>query len=61
MGVDAMGPVFNSLPKCRVTVLTREEWITGSVTPPAVKDLVWYTDGSTMLGGARARDYGQSL
>jgi len=56
-----MRPVFNSIPKCRVTLLTREEWIRGPGTPPAVKGLIWYTDGSRMLGGARARDYGQSL
>jgi hypothetical protein len=61
MGVDVMRPVFNSVPKFRVTLLTREEWIRGLGTPPAVKGLIWYTDRSRMLGGARARDYGQSL
>jgi hypothetical protein len=61
VGVDVMRPVFNSLPKCRVTLLTREEWIRGPGTPPAVKGLVYYAHGSRMLEGARARDYGQSL
>jgi hypothetical protein len=56
-----MRPVFNAVPKCRVTFLTREEWIRGPDTPPVVKGLVWYTDRSRMLGGARVREYGQSL
>ena len=30
-------------------------------TTPPVKGLVWYTDGSKKLGGARAGVYGQSL
>ena len=46
MAVDVMRPVFNYEPKYRVTVLTKEEWTRGPGTPPAVKELVWYTDGS---------------
>jgi hypothetical protein len=61
MGVDVMRPVFHSVPKCRVTLLAREVWIRGPGTPPAVKGLVWYADGSRMLGRVRARNYGQSL
>jgi len=56
MGVDVMRPVFNSVPNCSLTLLTR-----GPGTPPAVKGLFWYTDGFRMEGEARARDYGQCL
>jgi hypothetical protein len=31
--------------------LTREDWTTGSGTPPIVKGHVWFTDGSRMWGG----------
>jgi len=40
MGVDVMRPTFNFEPKYRVTMLTREEWATGTGTPPAVKGIV---------------------
>ena len=40
MGVDVMRPTFNSEPKYRVTMLTKEEWATGTGTPPAVKGIV---------------------
>jgi hypothetical protein len=46
MRVDVMKPVFNLEPKYRVTMLTREEWTSGPWTHPAVKGLVWFTDGS---------------
>jgi ribonuclease HI len=60
MGVDVMKPVFNMEPKYRVTMLTREEWTRGPETPPAVKGLVWFTDGSRTAEGTGAGVYGQS-
>jgi ribonuclease HI len=61
MGVDIMRPAFNLEPKYRVTVLTREDWTKGTGAPPAVKGLVWFTDGSKMREGTGAGVYGQSL
>jgi hypothetical protein len=29
-------------------MLTREEWTSGPGTPPAVKELIWFTDGSRL-------------
>ena len=43
-----MKPVFNLEPKYRVTMLTREELTSGPGTPPAVKGLIWFTDGSRL-------------
>jgi len=60
MRVDFMKPVFNLEPKYRVTMLTREEWTRSSGTPPMVKGLVWYTDGSRTAEGTRVGVYGQS-
>jgi len=60
MGVDVMKPVFNLEPKYRVTMLIREEWTGGPGTPPAVKVLVWFTDGSRTAEGTGAGVYGQS-
>jgi ribonuclease HI len=60
MRVDVMKPVFNLEPKYRVTMLARQEWIRGPGTPPAVKGLVWFTDGSKPAEGTGARVYGQS-
>ena len=51
MRVDFMRLVYNLEPKYRVTMLTREEWISGPGTPPAVKGLVWFTDGSRTTEG----------
>jgi len=45
-GVDVIRPTFNFEPKYRVITLTREEWTKGNGTPPVVKGLVWFTDGS---------------
>lgn len=59
MGVNDMKPALNFEPKHRVTMMTREDWTRGPGTPPAVKRLVWYTDGSKTLVAARARIYGQ--
>ena len=61
MRVDVMKPVFNLEPKCRVTMLTREEWTRSPRTPPAVQGLVWFTDGSRTAEGTRAGVYGQSV
>jgi hypothetical protein len=61
MGVDVMRPAFNLEPKYRVTLLTREDWTRGSGSPPEVKGLIWYTDGSKMKEGTGAGVYGQSL
>jgi hypothetical protein len=59
MGVDVMRPAFNLEPKYRVTLLTREEWTKNSGSPPEVKGLVWYTDGSKMKEETGAGVYGQ--
>jgi len=56
-----MRPVFNLEPKYRVTMLTREDWTNGTGAPPAVKELIWFTDGSKMREGTRAGVYGQSV
>jgi len=56
-----MEPVFNLEPKCRVPILTREEWTRGPGRTPAVKGLIWFTDGSRTLEGTRAGVYGQSI
>jgi hypothetical protein len=50
MGNDIMRPVYNFEPKYRVDMLTREEWTKGPGSPPVVKGLIWYTDGSRMQG-----------
>jgi len=42
-------------------MLTREEWTRGPGTPPIIKGLIWFTDGSKMMEGAGAGVYGQSL
>jgi hypothetical protein len=46
-----MKPVFNLEPKYGVTMLTREEWNRGPGTPPAVKGLIWFVDGSRTAEG----------
>jgi ribonuclease HI len=61
MGVDVMRPAFNLEPKYRVTILTREEWTSGTGAPPIVKGLVWFTDRSRMREGTGAGIYGQSV
>jgi ribonuclease HI len=61
MGNNIMRPAYNFEPKYRVTLLTREEWTKGTVPPPVVKGLIWYTDGSRMQDGRTgASVYGQS-
>jgi hypothetical protein len=61
MRVDFMRPVFNLEPKYRVTMLAREEWTKCPGTPPMVKGLVWYTDGSKTAEGTGAGVYGHSV
>ena len=61
MGVDDMRPAFNLEPKYRVTMLTREDWTGGSGSPPGIKGLIWYTDGSKMKEGTGAGVFGQSV
>jgi hypothetical protein len=56
-----MRPAFNLEPQYRVTMLTRETWTRGTCAPPAVKGLVWFTDGSKTGGAAGAGVYGQSV
>jgi hypothetical protein len=46
-----MRPAYNFEPKYRVDMLTREEWTKKPGSPPVVKGLVWYTDGSRAQGG----------
>jgi hypothetical protein len=60
MGVKAMRSAFHFEPKYRVTTLTKEEWTRGPGTPPLVKGLIWYTDGSRTWGETWAGVYGQS-
>jgi len=60
MRVDIMKPVFNLEPKYRVTVLIREEWPRGPGAPPAIKGLVWFTDGSRTAEGTGAGICGRS-
>jgi hypothetical protein len=54
-----MRPAYNFEPQYRVTVLTREYWTMSTGTSPTVKGHVWFTDGSQMRGGTKARVYGQ--
>jgi ribonuclease HI len=61
MMVDVMKPVFNLEPKYRVTMLAREEWTRGPGTPPVVKGIVWFTDGSRTAEGPGAGVNGQSV
>jgi len=56
-----MKPVFNLQPKYRVTMLAREEWTRGPRTPPMVKGLIWFMDGSRTAEGTRLGVYGQSV
>jgi hypothetical protein len=60
-GVAVMRPAFNLDPKYRVTRLPREEWTRGPGTPPVIKGLVRFTDGSKTMEWTGAGVYGQSL
>ena len=59
--VDVMRLVYNLEPKYRVTMLAREDWTRSPGTPPVVKGLVWFTDGSRTAEGTGAGVYGQSV
>jgi ribonuclease HI len=61
MRVDTMRPVYNLEPKYRFTMLAREDWTRSPGNPPAVKGLVWFTDGSRTAEGTGAGVYGQSV
>ena len=61
MGVDVMMPAFNLEHEYRVTMLTREEWIRGPGTLPAVKRLVWFTDGHRTAEGTGVGVFRQSV
>jgi ribonuclease HI len=54
-----MRPTCNFEPKYRVVALTREDWTSGTGTPPSVKGHIWFTDGSRMRGGTGAGVFGQ--
>jgi len=56
-----MRPAYNFEPQYKVTMFMREDWAKATGAPPAVKGLVWFTDGSKMREGARAGVYGQSV
>ena len=56
-----MRPAFNLEPKYRVTMLTKEDWTKGTGAPPAVKGLVWLTDGPKTRESTGAGIYGQSV
>jgi hypothetical protein len=58
MRVDMMRLIYNLKPRYRVVALTKEDWTTGTGTPPIIKGHVWFTDGSQMWGGTWARVYG---
>ena len=61
MGVDDMRPAFNLEPKYRVTMLIREDWTGGSGSPPGIKGLIWFTNGSKMKEVTGAGIFGQSV
>jgi len=61
MEVDIMRPAYNFEPQYRVTMLRREDWTKATGAPPAVKGLIWFTDGSKMREGTGAGVYGQSV
>jgi len=61
VGIDVMRPAYNFEPQYSVTMLTREDWTKATGAPPAVKGLIWFTDGSKMREGTRTGVYGQSV
>jgi len=56
-----MRPAFKFELKNMVTMLPREEWTRGPVTPPVVKGPIWFTYGSRMKEGTGAGVHGQSV
>jgi hypothetical protein len=61
MRMDVMRPTYNFEPRYRVVALTREDWTTGTGTPPNVKGHIWFTDGCWMQGGTGAGVFGQPV
>jgi hypothetical protein len=59
MGVNVMRPVFSLEPQYRVITLIMEDWTKETGAPPAVKGLIWFTDGSRMRKRTRAGVYEQ--
>jgi len=57
--VDLMRPGYNFEPQYRVTMLPREDWTKATGAPPAVKGLIWFTDGSTIRDGTGDGVYGK--
>ena len=57
--VDVMRPGYNFEPQYRVTMLPREDWTKATGAPPAVKGLVWFTDGSKIRDGTGDGVYGK--
>jgi hypothetical protein len=41
-----------------VDMLTEEDWTKGTGTPPVVKGIVWFRDGSRMKEGTGVEVYG---
>jgi len=56
-----MRPAYNFEPQFRFTMLMREDWTKATDAPPAVKGLIWFTDGSKMREGMGAGVYGLSV
>ena len=61
MGVDVMRPAYYFESQYRVTMLTREDCTRATGAPPAVKGLIWFTDGSKMREETGAGVYGHSV
>jgi ribonuclease HI len=61
MRVDVMKPVYNLEPKYRVTMLARDEWMRSPRTPPVVKGLDLFTDGSRTAEGTGMGVYWQTV
>jgi hypothetical protein len=61
MGVYVMRPVFNLEPKYRVNKMTSEEWTRGPATPPVIKGVIWFTDGSRIKESTGAGVHWQSV
>jgi len=57
--VDIVRPAYNFEPQYRVTMLPREDWTKATGAPPAVKGLVWFTDGSKIRDGTGDGVYGK--
>jgi len=51
MGVDIVRPPYNFEPRYGVTMLTRDDWTKATGATPAVRGLVWFTDGSRTREG----------